>query len=61
MMGLTEGTGHLFYDGMPFLRVRSFTGMDRNGHNCRNGLPEWTLCYGVECIKCILSALNELL
>ena len=25
--------------------VRSFTGMDKNGHSYRNGLPEWTLCY----------------
>ena len=37
-------------------RVRSFTGMDRNGHNYRNGLLEWTLCYGFVCFKCILSA-----
>ena len=40
----------------PFGRVRSFTGMDRNGHNYRNGLPEWTICCGFGCFKCILSA-----
>ena len=25
------------------LAVHFFTGMDRNGHNYRNGLPEWTI------------------
>ena len=30
-------------------RVRSFTGMDQNGLNYRNGLPEWTFIYGFEC------------
>ena len=28
--------------------VRSFTGMDRNGPNYRNGLPEWTLICAIE-------------
>ena len=26
----------------------------RNGHNYRNGLPEWTLCYGFGCYLIIL-------
>ena len=30
------------------LAVGSFTGMDRNGPNYRNGLPEWTLICGFE-------------
>ena len=34
--------------------VRSFTGMDRNGPNYRNGLPEWTLICAIECDLCIL-------
>ena len=31
-------------------RVRSFTGMDLNGLNYRNGLPERTFIYGYECM-----------
>ena len=34
--------------------VRSFTGMDRNGPNYRNGLPEWTLIRALEHFSCTL-------
>ena len=36
------------------LPVRSFTGMDRNGPNYRNGLPDWTLICAIEYFLCIL-------
>ena len=32
--------------------VRSFTGMDRNGPNYRNGLSEWTLTCVTEYLIC---------
>ena len=34
--------------------VRSFTGMDRNVPNYRNGLPEWTIFCTIEYFLCIL-------
>ena len=37
-----------------FSSVRSFTGMDRNGPNYRNGLPEWTLTCAPEYFLCTL-------
>ena len=40
--------------------VRSFTGMDRNGPNYRNGLPEWTLICALKYDLCILLEQNGL-
>ena len=37
-----------------FITVRSITGMDQNGPNYRNGLPEWTLVCAFEYDLCIL-------
>ena len=34
--------------------VRSFTGMDRNGPNYRNGLPEWTIKCAPEYFSCTI-------
>ena len=34
--------------------VRSFTGMDQNGLNYQNGLPEWTLICALEYFLFIL-------
>ena len=34
--------------------MRSFTGMDRNGPNYRNGLPEWTLTCAPEYFLCTI-------
>ena len=35
------------------MSVRSFTGMDRNGPNYRNGLPEWSLICALKYDLCI--------
>ena len=33
----------ILFFSLEFRAVRSFTGMDRNGPNYRDGLPEWTI------------------
>ena len=38
----------------------SFTGMDRNGPNYRNGLPEWTLTRVPEYFLCTLLGQSDL-
>ena len=40
--------------------MRSFTRMDRNGPNYRNGLPEWTLICALRYDLCILLGQNGL-
>ena len=56
-------TSHLspaFVQAVFFFSVRSFTGMDRNWPNYRNGPPEWTLTCAPEYFLCTLLGQNGL-